>query len=86
MPTRFRLTLYVTPDNSGKALADLYAALQVIAYTDYELEIVNALAEPKRAKQAKIEDTPKLIQHSPNGDKIIGELSNHKKLRNLLGI
>lgn len=64
MSPRYKLTLFVTPDSSGKALRHLYTALSELSYNDYELEIVDALKEPDKAQKANIIGTPALIYHS----------------------
>lgn len=58
MSPRYKLTLFVTPDSSGKALRHLYTALSELSYNDYELEIVDALKEPDKAQKANIIGTP----------------------------
>lgn len=76
MTPRYKLTLFVTPDSSGKALAWLYKALSELQYNDYELSMIDVLQEPAKAKQANIVGTPALIYHSPGGDVLIQYVSD----------
>jgi KaiB domain len=86
MQARYKLTLYVTPDSSGKALAHLYSALEDLAYNDYELEIVDVLQEPDRAVKAKIIGTPALVYHSADGPILMNTVSDAALVRKMLGI
>lgn len=86
MNPRYKLTLFVTPDSSGKALAHLYTALSELAYNDYELEIVDVLKEPGKAKKANIIGTPALIYHSESGPIVINKVSDPQLVRQTLGI
>lgn len=83
---KFKLSLYVTPDSSGKALAHLYRALSELAYNDYQLSIIDVLEEPDKAKQAGIIGTPALVYHAPDGDKIVNHVSDLELVRRTLGI
>lgn len=86
MAARYKLTLFVKPENSGKGLARLYTALENVAYTDYELRIIDVNEEPKKAKKANIFDTPTLIYHSPDGDVILDMLADVDGIRKVLGL
>ena len=83
---RYKLTLYITPDSSGKALAHLYVALKGLPYTDYELDMVDVLKHPEKARQAGIVDTPALVYHAADGNKVINNLNMPSPVRELLGI
>lgn len=86
MQPQYKLTLYVTPDSSGKALAHLYRALEDLAYNDYQLEIVDVLEHPDRAQEAKVIGTPALVYHSAGGPILINSLSDIAQVRKLLGV
>ncbi len=86
MQPSYKLTLYVTPDSSGKALAHLYTALQDLAYNDYQLEIIHVLKEPDKAMKAKVIGTPALVYHSADGEILINSLSDVASVRKTLGI
>lgn len=86
MQPKYKLTLYVTPDSSGKALAHLYRALEDLAYNDYELEIVDVLDQPDRAVKAKVIGTPALVYDSTDGPKFFYSLSDVASVRQMLGI
>lgn len=83
---RYKLSLYVTPDSSGKALAHLYKALSELAYNDYQLDMIDVLQEPDKAKQAGILGTPALVYHASDGDKLINSVSDTALVRRTLGI
>jgi hypothetical protein len=83
---RYKLTLFVTPDSSGKALAWLYKALSELRYNDYELAMIDVFQEPEKAKQAKIVGTPSLVYHAPGGDVLIQSVSDTDAVRKALGI
>lgn len=83
---RFNLTLYVTPDSSGKALAHLYKALSELAYNDYQLNMIDVVQEPDKAKEAGIVGTPTLVYHAVDGDITIKTLSDASVVRRTLGI
>ncbi len=83
---KFKLTLFVKTDDSGKALSMLYRALEYHEYTDYELDIVDVLKEPIKAESFGIRQTPTLIHHTDDGDLIISkDLDDAKKIRELFG-
>lgn len=83
----YNLTLYTTSEGSGKALRTLYKALQTLAYTDYQLEIVNVREEPEKALEAGVVSPPMLVWHSASGDKKTkGPLFDSKAVRELLEI
>jgi len=86
MPPTYKLTLYVTPDSSGKALAHLYTALQDLSYNDYELEIIDVLKHPSKALEANVIGTPALAYHSADGIILINTLSDVAAVRKKLGI
>jgi hypothetical protein len=89
MQATYRLTLFVTPENSGKALADLYTALRDLKYNDYELEIVDVLAHPEKARAYQVTQTPTLIYHGggPEGqDRVFTKLSDSYEIQYGLGL
>ncbi len=86
MQARYKLTLFVTPDSSGKALQWLYTALSELRYNDYELVIVDVLKDPEMAKQADVIGTPALVYHAPDGDVLIHSVSDSQAVRKALGI
>lgn len=83
---QFKLSLYLTPSNSGKALAYLYSALSVLPYTDYELELIDVALMPEKAIQMGIVLTPSLVYHSSQGDRIISAIEDSALIRKTLGI
>ena len=83
---RYKLTLYVTPDTSGKALAHLYIALSKLSYTDYQLEMVDVLKDPDKARKAGIVDPPALVYHAAGGDYKLSTVHKPAAIRELLGI
>ncbi|MEW5859448.1 MAG: circadian clock KaiB family protein [Cyanobacteriota bacterium] len=83
---KFKLTLYVTPDNSGKALVHLYQALCELPYDAYQLEMIDVLQDPQKAKGAGVIGTPTLVYHATDGDKAINTLSDLTLIRRTLGI
>lgn len=83
---KYKLSLFITKETSGKALAQLYKALEVIPYTDYQLRMVDVGSEPERAKNSGVTETPLLIYHSPDGDKRTAKISNLYLVREFLGI
>lgn len=86
MIARYKLTLFVTPDCSGKALAHLYTALEDLAYNDYELRMVDVIDHPDQAKAANVLGTPALVYHGPAGDVMLQRVSDLKAVRAALGI
>lgn len=83
---RFDLTLFVSPDSSGKALAQLYRALESLPYTDYKLVIVDVLQEPQAAQKAGVAAAPALLYRSQGGDVLITELADRDAVRRGLGL
>lgn len=83
---KFKLTLYVTPDNSGKALVHLYQALCELPYTAYQLEMIDVLQNPQKARQAGVIGTPTLVYHATDGDTVINTLSDLTFIRHTVGI
>jgi hypothetical protein len=83
---RFRLTLFITKKSAGKALEHLYRALAVIPYADYELHMIDVDENPEKANQSGIVETPALIHHTEEGDKLIGRVSNSFQVRKMLGL
>jgi hypothetical protein len=89
MQATYKLTLFVTPENSGTALADLYAALRGLQYSDYELEMVDVLAQPEKAQEHQVIQTPTLIYHGgglAGKDKVFTNLSDTYEIQFSLGL
>ena len=84
--TRIRLTLYVTPQVSGEALAHLYKALSIVSYSAYELELVDIQKDAQRALKDGVDSAPLLICHTATGDKRIEKLADTAQLRTQLGL
>jgi hypothetical protein len=85
-PARFKLILYVQPDNSGEALSRLYKALEHHSYSDYELAIIDVTQEPAKAQAAGIGPTPMLISEMGNGKRIVDHnLNDIDQLRRKFG-
>lgn len=86
MTEKLKLTMFVQSTNSGKALSQLYKALEFHDYTDYELEIIDVIKNPREAQSSGITATPTLIKHSENGDVLmIGDLSDAANIRTIFG-
>lgn len=83
---RLKLSLFISSRVSAEALAQLYEALSVIAYTRYELELIDVEENKPRAEAAGITKVPTLVYHSPNGDKRTDELTDCTHIRALLGL
>jgi len=83
---RYRLTLFVTPESSGKALQNLYIALSELAYTDYELRMVDVVQEPELARKYKIIEPPALVYHKREGPIVIEHMGEAEAIRKMLGI
>lgn len=86
MVARFKLTLLVTPDSSGKALSHLYRALEDLPYNDYELSMIDVLQEPNKARQFNMVENPALVYHSKAGDVLISAVSDITAVREALGL
>lgn len=84
--SRFKLTLYVQPGNSGEALSTLYKALEFHSYNDYELTIIDVEEQPQSALIENLQKTPCVIADL-GGDKerLVDDFTDINNLRRLLG-
>jgi hypothetical protein len=78
------LTLYVTPVSSREALSNLYRALSVLDYTDYQLELIDMSKEPERAQEANIVGPATLVWHRPEGVVRVEKLADTALVRRML--
>jgi len=81
---KFVLTLYVTPNSSREALSNLYRALSVLDYTDYQLELIDVSKEPQRAKEANTMEAATLVWHRPEGVVRVEKLADTELVRRML--
>jgi hypothetical protein len=86
MAPKYKLTLFITPENSGSALFQLYKALEVLSYTDYELRMVDIFEEHRSGSNANINRTPVLVYHAPDRDVFLDQLSDPDSVRRALGL
>ena len=87
--SKLHLRLYVVAGapNSIAARTNLTAMLAAQDPASYALEIVDCLAEPRRALQDGVFVTPTLKKLSPNPvQTIVGSLSNARAVRDALGL
>jgi circadian clock protein KaiB len=78
---RFRLYTAEGTRNAVRALADLTALCESRWPGNYEIEVVDVLREPQRARADDIRMTPTLIKLAPNpGVRIVGSLHRSWKL------
>ena len=85
--TNFRLKLYVTgrTPQSVRAIANLRRLCEEDLAGQYEMVVVDVLANPQLAEDERILATPTLIKELPSPlVRIIGDLSNKEKV--LLGL
>lgn len=83
------LRLYVAGDapNSVEAVANLRAICTRWLEADaYDLEIIDVLEEPLRALEDGALVTPTLMRTSSTPVSIVGTLSDHRKVRQALGL
>lgn len=87
MPTpKLRLKLYVQASDSGRALSQLYKALEFHDYSDYQLTIIDVKQEPELAQQDGITRTPAVVYLDGEGKKIASsEFADPEKLRVVFG-
>ena len=85
----FHFRLYIAGDapNSLQAMANLAQICQTHLPDRYEIEIVDVLADPKRALSEAIYLTPTLVTDQPfPGHRIVGTLSNTEPILQILGL
>ena len=83
------LRLYIAGNapNSTRAQANLTAICQDLPAVQLCLEVVDVLREPLRALQDKVFVTPLLHKLAPTPDRqIVGDLSDHARVRLALGL
>lgn len=83
------LRLYIAGSSatSRRAEQNLHHLRKLIAPLGWETEIVDVLAQPQRAEQAKILATPTLsYEHPVRPRRIVGDLSDARKVLDFLGI
>lgn len=83
MPGKLRLKLYVTGQTprAERAAANLRRICEEELQVEYELEIVDVLAQPQLAEDERILATPTLVKEQPPPSRhIIGDLSNKEKV------
>ena len=88
-PERFMFRLYVTGDapNSLQAIANLTQLCETHLPDRHDIEIVDVLADPKRALTEAIYMTPTLVTDSPYpGHRIVGTLTNTEPILQILGL
>lgn len=84
--SRFKLILYVQPDNSRVALSTLYKALEFHSYTDYELTIIDVEEHPRFARNASIQKTPTVVADLGGGTlNRVDDFSDINLIRLMLG-
>lgn len=84
-----RLRLYVAGDapNSQQARHNLDALLKSVADEDFELEVIDCLAEPMRTLNDGIVVTPTLLKVEPEPRRtVIGTLADTEYLRRTIGL
>lgn len=83
------LRLYVAGDapNSQQAKQNLGALLETVGGDDYELEIIDCLADPIRTLTDGIVVTPTLLKIAPEPRRtVIGTLADAESLRRTIGL
>ena len=86
MRPKFKLKLYVSRDNSGRALSRLYKALEHHPYTDYELAILDISEHYDRAAADGVDQTPTIVSLLPSGEMIrLTGLDDMQQVRKIFG-
>jgi circadian clock protein KaiB len=78
--SRLRLRLYVAGDTSRShlAIANLRRLCSELAADDADCDVVDVLAQPEAAEQARILTTPTLVRLEPlPARRVTGDLSDH---------
>lgn len=82
-----RLYIVAGAPNSNAARANLAEMLSSISTSDYALELVDCLTEPKRALAEGVFVTPTLVKAAPDPlQTIIGSLSDRRSVIAALGL
>lgn len=87
--TRYRFTLYVAGDSprSLQAVRNLRRMGDERFRGEYDLAVVDVLAEPERAESARILTTPTLVKDFPlPARRVTGDLSSHDQVLVALGV
>jgi circadian clock protein KaiB len=83
----FRLYVAGQAPNSLQAMANLDTICRTHLPGRHEIEIVDVLADPKRALSEAIYMTPTLVTDTPYpGHRIVGTLSNIEPILQILGL
>lgn len=80
---QYILKLYVTGNSlhSQRAVANLHQLCKEMLTDNYELSVVDVLADPDQAEQDRILATPTLIRVRPEpARRVIGDLSDKKRV------
>jgi len=86
-PWRFRLYVAGQSPKSLTALHNVKLLCELHLGSAYEIELVDLMAEPGRARQDQILAVPTLVRYWPQPVKrIIGDLSDHKLTLSNLGL
>jgi circadian clock protein KaiB len=82
------LRLYIVPGapNSLAAKSNLADILAPLRASEYTVEIVDCLADPRRALADGVIVTPTLVKTSPPGATIVGSLSDRARVISALGL
>jgi circadian clock protein KaiB len=83
------LRLYIAGNSasSRRAEQNLHALRASLAQNAWEVEIIDVLSKPELAEQAGVIATPTLsYEHSGRSRRIIGDLSDKKRILEFLGI
>ena len=84
-----KLILYVNDHSSlsQKAVNNILALLEKEFKEQYSLEVIDVLDNPESAIEKNIIATPTIVKMEPKPEKrIIGELSDPKKVKDKLGL
>lgn len=85
----FVLRLYIAGNSASSRLAEqnLQRMLAVIKSEGWDVEIIDVLTKPELAEEAGIIATPTLsYEHSVRPRRIVGDLSDAKRVLEFLGI
>jgi len=86
---RYRLSLYVagTTSHSVRAVRNITRLCETEIPGQYDLEIIDVYQQPARAAEDQIVAVPTLVKHHPPPlRKLIGDLSQERRVRKGLGL
>jgi circadian clock protein KaiB len=87
MQYRFRLFIVGGNVGSAKAEPDLRAVLEARLPGDYELEVVDIVAQPERAREDQVMAAPTVIRLAPAPQRrAVGSLADPDKVAEALGL